>query len=104
MGAGPLRLLERLKEHKSINKAAQSMSLSYVKALKLLKFLEQDIGRPMVISTRGGNNRGGTLLTPFAELYIQQYKEMENKLTVFAEGEFEKFQKKLHRKKGAANG
>ena len=103
MGPGPLRLLERIQEHKSINKAAGSMNLSYVKALKLLKFLEQDIGQPMIISTRGGNNRGGTLLTPFAESYIQRYKEMENTLTVFAEGEFEKFQKKLQRTKGAAD-
>lgn len=95
IGPGPLRLLEQIGEHKSINKAAKSMDLSYVKALKLLNFLEENMGRPMVIRTRGGNDRGGTRLTPYAEIYIDRYREFEKRIKRFAETEFDKFQNEL---------
>ena len=51
MGPGVLRLLEQIREQRSINRAAQQMKLSYVKALNLLNRLESDLGR------RGGNDR-----------------------------------------------
>ena len=47
MGPGPLQLLEKIKEHKSINKAANSMNLSYVKALNMLNRLEKGLNRDL---------------------------------------------------------
>jgi molybdate transport system regulatory protein len=95
IGPGPLRLLEKIGEHQSINKAAKSMELSYVKALKMLSFLEKDMGRVMVIRTRGGNNRGGTRLTPFAEMYIRRLRKLEEKITRYAEREFNRLENRL---------
>jgi molybdate transport system regulatory protein len=98
MGPGPLRLLESIRKHKSINKAAKSMRLSYVKALNMLNGMEDGFGVPMVIRRRGGNDRGGTQLTPYAEMYIEQYHMLEKKINTLAAGEFDCFQQNLREK------
>jgi len=97
IGPGPIRLLERIDEYRSINKAARSMSLSYVKALTILNRLERCLGEKMLIRKRGGNERGGTSLTPFAEKYIRSFKRLEKQINNFAEGEFQAFQKEFYK-------
>ena len=95
MGPGPVRLLERIDEYKSINKAAKSMSLSYVKALNILSRLEKCLGEKMLIRKRGGNERGGASLTPYAEKYISAFKGLDKKINKFAQTEFEEFQREF---------
>ena len=97
MGTGPLRLLEKIRQHKSINKAAKSMNLSYVKALKMLNRLEACLDKRMLIRTRGGNKRGGAQLTPYAEKYIDHYVELEKNIASFATKELQKFEEKLQK-------
>jgi len=102
MGPGPARLLERIDEYKSINKAAKSMSLSYVKALHILNRLEKCLGEQMLIRKRGGNERGGAALTPYAEKYISHFKGLDKKINTFAQAEFEVFKREFD--KGPGNG
>lgn len=97
MGPGPVRLLERIHEYQSINKAAKSMSLSYVKALNILNRLEKCLGEKMLVKRRGGNERGGASLTPFAEKYISSFKGLEKKIDSFAQTEFEGFQQEVYK-------
>jgi molybdate transport system regulatory protein len=97
MGPGPVRLLERIDEYKSINKAAISMSLSYVKALNILNRLEKCLGEKILVRRRGGNERGGASLTPFAEKYISSFKGLEKKINSFAQAEFEGFQREVYK-------
>ena len=59
MGPGPLELLEMIEKEKSINKAAKKMGLSYVKALRMLKRLEEDAGQKILIKRTGGVDGGG---------------------------------------------
>ena len=95
MGPGVLRLLERIREHKSINRAARQMNLSYVKALNLLNRLEVDLGKQILIRTRGGNDRGGTELTSFGEKYVTEYSRLEQKVRTRAEREFHIFRDRV---------
>jgi molybdate transport system regulatory protein len=95
MGPGPVRLLERIDEYKSINKAAKSMSLSYVKALNIINRLEKCLGEKILIRKRGGNERGGASLTPYAEKYISAFKGLDKKINKFAQTEFEEFQREF---------
>jgi len=97
MGPGPLRLLEKIKEFKSINQAAKRMSLSYVKALNMLNRLERNLDQKILIRKRGGNERGGTVLTPYAEEYINRYTRLEKKISRFAESEFRSFLKAMEK-------
>ena len=58
VGSGPLRLLESISRHKSTNRAAKEMNLSYVKALRMLNRPGENLNRPLFIGKRGGNWRG----------------------------------------------
>jgi molybdate transport system regulatory protein len=95
MGPGVLRLLERIKEYKSINRAAEEMSLSYVKALNMLNRLESDRGRQILVRKRGGNQRGGSELTPFGEKFISEYSRLEKRVRAHIAKEFQIFQKRV---------
>lgn len=95
MRPGPVRLLEMINEHRSINKAAKNMSLSYVKALNILNRLEKGLGEMMLIRKKGGNEHGGAYLTPFAEKFIRSFKGLEEKINNFAQAEFQEFQREI---------
>ena len=88
MGIGLVWLLRRVKRFKSIHRAAADMELSYVKALKILNRLEKNLGRKVVIRTRGGAKHGGAEITPFAERYIEEYDRFLSALNAHAEKSF----------------
>ncbi|MFH1842475.1 MAG: LysR family transcriptional regulator [bacterium] len=95
MGPGPLRLLQGIREHRSINQAAAAMDLSYVKALQLVNRLEKCLGHQLLLRTRGGAQRGGTELTPFAERFLAEYARLQAALDQRANSEFEVFRRNL---------
>ena len=88
MGPGPLWLLQRIRELGSINMAARDMSMSYAKAHHILKRLEENLGRRILVKHRGGHDRGGAELTPFAERLIERYDRHRRIVKGFAEKEF----------------
>jgi molybdate transport system regulatory protein len=95
MGPGVRDLLEQIRRYKSINCAAEQMSLSYVKALNLLNRLEADLGRRILIRKRGGNERGGSELAPFGEKYIVEYSRLEKRVQRRVEEEFRIFRRRV---------
>ena len=95
MGPGPLRLLEKISECKSISKATKEMNLSYVKALKMLNGLEKNVGQQLLIRKRGGNKRGGTELTLYAVTYIKEYRRLDDKMKSLADREFARFSQRI---------
>jgi len=95
MGPGPLRLLESIREHRSINQAASTMDLSYVKALQLVNRLEACLGRQLLVRSRGGAQRGGTELTDFATQFLSEYTRLRDTLEQQATNEFEQFRQNL---------
>jgi len=97
MGPGPAQLLEKIRKYNSINLAASSMNLSYVKALKMLNRLEKSLDNPLLIRTRGGNDRGGTKFTPYGEKYLKNFQKLQEKIKKSSQKEFDIFQKQLQK-------
>ena len=95
MGPGVLSVLQRIKQYKSINRAAGQMGLSYVKALSLLNRLEDDLGKQILIRKRGGNERGGSELTPLGEKLIIEYGRLEKRVKTHVEKEFRVFRERV---------
>ena len=95
MGPGVLYVLEGIRACKSINKAAAQMSLSYVKALNMLNRLEADLGQQILVRKRGGNQRGGSELTPFGERFTTEYGRLEKRVQAHLDKEFRIFQKRI---------
>ena len=99
MGIGLVWLLRRIKKFKSINQAARDMNLSYAKALKILNRLEKNLGRPILVRKRGGVERGGAELTPFAEMFIEEFDRFQKRIKIFADQQFVKFCRSINNRK-----
>ena len=91
MGAGVLWLLERVEETGSLLSASRSMGLSYTKARSMLEALEENLGKPVLDRKKGGADRHGATLTPFAKEYISLYREFQSEVKMEAERKFEDF-------------
>lgn len=91
LGYGRIILLERIREHGSITKAAKSMEMSYRHAWELVDSMNRQSPRPLVELATGGRNGGGAHLTEegekavafFWELYadFQEYLKLQQKKT-----------------------
>lgn len=73
-GEGPARLLHSIEENGSIRSAAISMNMAYTKALKLIRNAEADLGFPLVKSSTGGKDGGGTFLTAEGKEWLGRYE------------------------------
>lgn len=76
MGIGLLQLLEYVDEKSSIREAARAMRLSYVKALRILDRLEQNIGETLVDRRKGGSQHGGASLTPAGQKLVRDFRTL----------------------------
>lgn len=95
LGYGRVVLLERIKEHGSITKAAASMSMSYRHAWELVESMNSQSAKPLVIGTAGGRNGGGTVITPEGERAIEVFWGLFNKFKAFIDdlqGDLESFE------------
>lgn len=74
-GEGPCRLLRGIEEHGSLRAAAQSMELSYSKAIAMLHRAEEKLGFPLTEKSIGGKGGGGSRLTAEAQTFLGKYEQ-----------------------------
>jgi len=84
-GMGRAELLEKIKEYKSISKAAKALNISYKKAWNLIESMNRQAKSPVVITKVGGKGGGKTELTPEGEKLLKQFKELYEKFKKFLE-------------------
>ena len=84
-GPGVCELLERIRETGSIQAAAARMDMSYSKAWKILKHAEETMGTELITRVSGGRNGGSSTLTRAGEDTVREFREMETKLSAYAE-------------------
>jgi molybdate transport system regulatory protein len=88
MGIGLVWLLRRVEKFGSIRGAAEDMGMSYVKALGILGRLETKLRRKVLIRRRGGAQKGGAELTPFAKEFIAKYDRYQKVVARCAKKQF----------------
>jgi molybdate transport system regulatory protein len=88
MGVGLAWLLRRIESMGSIQTAAQDMGLSYAKAHRILKGLEAATNRTFLVRRKGGNDRGGARLTPYALRFVDRYERLSRRVEAFASRAF----------------
>lgn len=98
MGAGVLWLLQGIRRHGSIRKAAEEMRLSYTKAHTMMKKLEDALGEPVLDRRRGGDSRDGALLTDYGVAFTEAYAAFQDQLKKDGEERFEAFLEALRKK------
>ncbi len=92
IGYGRAVLLDRIKEHGSISKAAKSMDMSYKHAWDLLKSMNNQAGTALVATSRGGVGGGGAHLTPSGEELLAYFWQTEQRFNRFMERETVRWQ------------
>jgi molybdate transport system regulatory protein len=70
LGYGRIVLLERIREHGSITKAAKSMAMSYRHAWELVDSMNRQSPKPFVELATGGQGGGGASITDEGEKFI----------------------------------
>lgn len=92
IGDGKYELLQKIKVHGSLSKAASSMNMSYKKAWlsvkKINKFSEQEL----IVLSRGGSKGGKAVLTPNAEKLIKRYQDLQAEFDNFLKAQNESWQ------------
>ena len=61
------------------------MGMSYTKALRIIRTVEEELGFPVVISKKGGNDRGETNLTEKGRQVLAVFKEIYTDVSQYAE-------------------
>ncbi|MEM5516203.1 LysR family transcriptional regulator [Henriciella sp. AS95] len=72
-GPGKAALLEAIDDTGSISKAASALGMSYPRALKLIDEMNGDFADPLVKSTHGGTDRGGSEVTETGQTVLALY-------------------------------
>jgi len=73
LGYGRVILLERIREHGSLTKAAKSMVMSYRHAWELVDSMNRQAVKPLVESATGGKGGGGARLTEEGEKAVSLF-------------------------------
>ena len=73
IGYGRVVLLERIKEHGSITKAAKSMKMAYRHAWELVDSMNRQAKDPFVVLATGGKGGGGARVTEAGEKAINLF-------------------------------
>jgi molybdate transport system regulatory protein len=88
-GPGPAELLERIEETGSISKAAKEMGMSYKKAWDIIERMNARGQSPYVVTSKGGTEGGGTVLTPTGKKVLKSFNKLNNKIKAVVKKETE---------------
>jgi molybdate transport system regulatory protein len=86
-GPGPVELLELIERTGSINKAAKAMEMSYKKAWEIVSRLNGLAAEPFVVTSIGGEDGGGSTISPGAKEMIAWYRGLRERFRLFMEQE-----------------
>jgi molybdate transport system regulatory protein len=79
LGPGKAALLQAIDETGSIAAAGRRMRMSYKRAWYLIDTMNAYFQEPVVVSAKGGHDRGGAQLTPTGRAVLASYRRMEKK-------------------------
>ncbi len=78
LGPGKADLLSAIMNSGSISAAARELGMSYKRAWYLIDTMNQCFAGPVVDAAKGGNARGGALLTPLGREVLAHYRSIED--------------------------
>ena len=77
LGPGKAELLAQVGETGSISAAARRMEMSYNRAWSLIQTMNRCFREPVVLTSRGGRERGGASLTGTGKRLVTLYRRLE---------------------------
>ncbi len=96
-GLGRFKIFEAIQRSGSIQAAAKELKMSYRAVWGRIKATEERIGKQMLIRNVGGASGGGSKLTPFAKMLVEQFQQLHKNILTQSDDLFEKkFRKKIN--------
>ncbi len=77
LGPGKAELLAHVGQTGSISAAARRMGMSYNRAWSLIQTMNRCFREPVLLTTRGGRERGGASLTETGKQLVTLYHRLE---------------------------
>jgi molybdate transport system regulatory protein len=77
LGPGKVALLEAIAAHGTLADGARSLGMSYMRAWKLVQTMNACFRKPLVVTARGGTQKGQAALTAEGREALRLYREME---------------------------
>lgn len=77
IGPGKINLLDAVKETGTVRGAAESLKMSYPRALKLISQLNDTFNAPLVQTSHGGKDGGGAALTETGAIVLATYRALQ---------------------------
>jgi molybdate transport system regulatory protein len=81
-GDGPYQLLKRVQKTNSLHQAAHQMGMSYSKAWRLIRTLEERLGFVLLERKTGGQSGGGSQITPMAKDLMEHYEQFQKDVKI----------------------
>lgn len=78
-GPGIGMLMKEVDALGSMSAACKKTGMAYSKAWKIVHRAEQDLGFKLFLSTSGGKNGGGMVLTPMGRDFLTAYENFEKR-------------------------
>ena len=94
-GEGKWQLLNAVKDHGSISKAATALGRSYRKAWGDIKRAEEALGKPLIVRVRGGSEGGQSLLTDYCEELLKAWAKYRTQVHASLDLAYARHLKKL---------
>ncbi|WKD28144.1 LysR family transcriptional regulator [Halomonas sp. KG2] len=82
IGPGKADLLEMIDQTGSISAAGRALNMSYKKAWQLLETMNGYFLSPLVVTSSGGNARGGAHLTETGKQVLTHYRALEKQFVM----------------------
>lgn len=95
MGIGVMWLLKELSRCGSLRQAAYNMDISYSKALLMVNRLEKHLGKSVIERKKGGQDRGGAVLSTFGKRFVNLYNSFQDEAKKRTEEPFREFVRSL---------
>ncbi|MCL4424075.1 MAG: LysR family transcriptional regulator [Firmicutes bacterium] len=90
LGDGLYQLLRGISARGSISQAASAMRLSYREAWGRIRTAERRLGVSLLMTQVGGEEGGGTQLTPAALQLLEKYQRFREELDAAIQGVYRK--------------
>lgn len=90
-GEGPFILLKKVEELGSLRQAALTMGMSYSKAWKIMKQIEEELQIKLLKRTIGGQAGGGSTITAEAKDFMNKYEAFIASINKKIEEEIESY-------------
>lgn len=102
VGPRYIRLLEGIDATGTIREGCRGTRMSYRTCLNRIRQMEHALGRPLVVTSRGGRARGRAELTAETRRLIRLYRAWRDRLERASDGAFTAARKELRRSRGGA--